>query len=42
MIVEALEKYHDETREVLRGRGAREVPRKVRGNTVLINKMSES
>lgn len=25
MIVEALEKYHDETREVLRGRGTREV-----------------
>lgn len=39
MIVEALEKYHDETREVLRGRGTREVPRKV---TVLINKTSES
>lgn len=39
MIVEALEKYPDETREVLR---TREVPRKVKGNTVLINKTSKS
>lgn len=41
IIVEALEKYDDETKEVLRGRGTREVPRKVRGNTVLINETSK-